>query len=204
MQFYTTILLLLAATGAIASPLEAREQKPDGIVIGSAQFAKDPIGSGKQGDAAAPVPVVNGTGVETRDLETRANYNWVQWANSITFSGVPVSGDYTITMWSNGYAEFRSHFHDSGFWSYDVSLTCALKDRAGRAYTFSRSGRMYGTIEPGSRDTNGDATKYNAAIQQHWVDIENGDLLMHCNAHASGTISFSTILGAVAGIIAIF
>jgi hypothetical protein len=209
----SSILLLFSVAFAAASPLQEREQQSNGEIAGVAMFSKAPIAQGGQGDAAAPV-AKNSTNT-ARDLQARNNYDWIQWTNQWTFNnGVPVGGDHVITIWSSGYAEFKSHFHDSGFWSYDVSLNCALSDTVGRAYTFSRSGRMYGTIESGSRDFDLDQTTYNADIQANWVDIENGNLQMWCNAHAGSTFSWDTIVsflndvvkaaGAIKAVIAIF
>jgi len=183
----SSVILFFSATLATASPLEVRAGKTAISAAGATAIAPIAQGSG--------TPDANTTAVEERGvLQARNKYDWIQWTQSWTFNnGVPVGGDSLITIWSTGNAQFKSHFHDSGFPSYDVAVTCVLRDTAGRAYNFARSGRMYGTMESGSRDFNADVTKYNPDIQAHWTDIENGDLLMHCNAHAGSTINFASI-----------
>jgi hypothetical protein len=185
----SSLLLLFSVAFAIASPLLDRDQQSHDKVLGVAKGSNAPVA---HGGALSPVSQngttvpQNGTTNGERDLQARNMYDWIQWTNVWTWpEGTPVGGDSLITIWSSGYAQFKSHFHDSGWPSYDVYLTCVLHDRVGRAYTFAHQGRMHGTDEAGSRDFDADETEYHWDIQAYWADIENGDLLMNCNAYIS-------------------
>lgn len=205
----SAIAVLFTAVFAAASPLAQRDAPEAAAEVES--FL------GPAAAASGSAVVVNGTaaGLSEREIEARSKYSWIQWKNNFVWpSGVPVGGNTEITIYSNGNANFKGHFHDSGFPSYDVSVICVLKDVRGRGYTFNKKGRMYGTIDPGSRDFNFDMTKYVPAIKANWADIENGPLLMHCTGHTAVTILLAgitqwlndilKIAGVVAGIIAVF
>jgi len=193
----SSIIAFFSVALAAASPLQA----PGAEAVAASSVSVATVA------AVGPDPGANGTAaaVGTRALAARSRYDWVQWKQSWSFdNGVPVGGESTIKLWASGSAQLKSHFHDSGFPSYDVTFSCALRDAAGRGYTFSRKGRMYGTLESGSRDFDADQTKSSADIRAHWADIENGDLKMHCNAHVAASISWDSItswLGTILGII---
>jgi hypothetical protein len=94
---------------------------------------------------------------------------------SITFgSGLAVGGHARLTAFSDGTTHFQGHLHDSGFVSYDCLVVVTLKDADGRAYPASKSGRVRGTIEPGSRDLDWDEWGMNEVIRDNWSKIRNG------------------------------
>ncbi|MGH3718153.1 MAG: hypothetical protein ACRDRI_04785 [Pseudonocardiaceae bacterium] len=91
---------------------------------------------------------------------------------SITFkNGVPVGGWAELTLFSNGNYRFRGHFHVSGAPSYNVELAWGVRDARGRLYTFSRSGHLAGTFEPGSRDYDWDVSGHNNQLAAGWSDL---------------------------------
>jgi hypothetical protein len=96
-------------------------------------------------------------------------------APKITFgSGMAVGGYGRLTVFSDGITHFQGHLHDSGFVSYDCLVVFTVKDADGRAYPASASGRVHGTIEPGSRDYDWDEWGQNDAIRQNWAKIRSG------------------------------
>jgi hypothetical protein len=78
--------------------------------------------------------------------------------------GVPVGGWSSLSVWSNGAYNFNGHFHDSGATSYDVQIGWAIADGAGTVYTFTKSGHVAGTFEPGSRDFDWNDSGTNPAL----------------------------------------
>lgn len=84
-----------------------------------------------------------------------------------------MSGSHSITLWSDGYVNFKTHFHDSGAPDYNYYLSCALRDQAGHVYSLKRSGSVQGLhiFGGGSRDSDKDEMRYNAAIKNNWNSI---------------------------------
>jgi hypothetical protein len=117
----------------------------------------------------APKVVRPGAALEVAQLD----WNWYP----ITFdNGVPVGGSMHLTLRSDGSYTFSGHFHDSGFPSYDVSLTYLVKDAQNRVYTFTAQGHMAGTLESGSRDYDWAVNGNNPDIASNWASLANGSL----------------------------
>ncbi|PFP71475.1 hypothetical protein COK07_27445 [Bacillus thuringiensis] len=93
----------------------------------------------------------------------------------ITFkSGVAVGGYSDLTLHRNGAFNFSGHFHVSGAISYNVSFAWAVRDSRGVVYVFAHQGRLHGTFESGSRDSNWNRAEINPAIAAGWNDLERG------------------------------
>jgi hypothetical protein len=96
-------------------------------------------------------------------------------APSITFgTGIAVGGHGRLTVFSDGTTHFQGHLHDSGLPSYDCLAVFSVKDTDGRAYSASKSGRVHGTDEPGSRDLDWDDWGNNSDIKNNWAKIKAG------------------------------
>jgi hypothetical protein len=85
-----------------------------------------------------------------------------------------VGGWAQLTLFQNGAYSFAGDFHDSGFPSYDDSFSWGVVSSSGILFTFSHSGHMAGTIEPGSRDDSWNNQGTNAAIAGAWADLVAG------------------------------
>ena len=95
--------------------------------------------------------------------------------NPIVFGGgVPVGGWAQLTLFRNGAVNFTGHFHDSGGTSYDMTCTFAVRASDGTVYTFTRSGRVHGTFEPGSRDFDWGDNPTNTAVAAGWANLVAG------------------------------
>jgi hypothetical protein len=79
---------------------------------------------------------------------------WVANWNPITFSNAPVGGWATVTIYPDGNWNFSGGLHDSGFPSFSDQVAYIFTASNGAAFSFSRSGEMYGTLQSGSRDDN--------------------------------------------------
>jgi hypothetical protein len=91
---------------------------------------------------------------------------------SITFgSGIAVGGHGRLDIFSDGTTHFQGHLHDSGFPSYDCLAVFTVRDTDGRAYAASKSGRVHGSDEPGSRDLDWDDWGTNDDIKNNWPKI---------------------------------
>jgi len=87
-------------------------------------------------------------------------------------NGVPVGGWANLTIYPNGNYNFSGHFHDSGATSYNVGLVMAVRNPAtNTVFTFSDTGHVAGTFEPGSRDHDFNQSGNNPAIQSAWNDL---------------------------------
>jgi hypothetical protein len=79
-----------------------------------------------------------------------------------------------LTLFQNGAFNFTGHFHVSGTPSYNDSLVWGIVSKSGVLYTFSHSGHMAGTFEPGSRDDDWNPQGTNAALAGGWADLAGG------------------------------
>jgi len=192
----SSVLIIFSAVLAASTPVDVRDTS--GIVKIVAErnpvAPEDPTKLSEATAQDAPAPVaLNTTGSVERGLESR-QYDSRTWTHTGWDLG-HVDGSHDITMYSSGAVRFHTHFHNGGFFSYDYSLSCALRDAGGRAYTLSRKGHLPGGPEGGSRKKDVDETITNADVQANWNDIISGDLIMHCKAHSQNSLSLSSILG---------
>lgn len=100
--------------------------------------------------------------------------NQLHWHQDITLpGGVPVGGWTELTLNSDGSYEFSSHFHDSGFPNYQVTVAFAVRGGDGVAYTFAAQGNVQGT-ESGfnpQRDWDQDTKGSNQALASGWTNL---------------------------------
>lgn len=70
---------------------------------------------------------------------------------------------------------------------YNYYLSCALRDQAGHVYSLLRSGSVQGLhiFGGGSRDSDIDQMRYNAAVKNNWNLIRVAPT-MHCKASVRG------------------
>ncbi|HXZ69625.1 MAG TPA: hypothetical protein VEH31_01985, partial [Streptosporangiaceae bacterium] len=88
--------------------------------------------------------------------------------------GVPVGGWAQLTLFRNGAVNFTGHFHVSGAPSYNVTCTFAVRASDGTVYTFTRTGRVHGTFEAGSRDFDWGDNPTNTAVAAGWANLAAG------------------------------
>lgn len=92
--------------------------------------------------------------------------------NPITFGGgVPVGGWAQLTLFRNGAVNFTGHFHVSGAPSYNVTCTYAVRAADGTVFTFTKTGRVHGTFETGSRDFDWGDNPTNTAVGADWANL---------------------------------
>lgn len=96
------------------------------------------------------------------------------WSPIVFGGGVPVGGWAQLTLFSNGAVNFTGHFHDSGATSYDMTCTYAVRASDGTVYTFTKTGRVHGTFEAGSRDFDWGENPSNTAIGAGWANLVAG------------------------------
>ena len=130
--------------------------------------------------------------------------NW----NPIVFGGgVPVGGWAQLTLFQNGAVNYTGHFHVSGAPSYDITCTFAVRASDGTVYTFTKTGRVHGTFEPGSRDFDWGDNPTNTAVAAGWPNLAAGwSWQARAGANADiGALVDSAVdaLGKVATVIAI-
>ena len=92
--------------------------------------------------------------------------------NPIVFGGgVPVGGWAQLTLFRTGAVNFTGHFHVSGAPSYNVTCTYAVRAGDGTVFTFTRTGRVYGTFESGSRNFDWGDNPTSTAIAADWNNL---------------------------------
>jgi hypothetical protein len=97
------------------------------------------------------------------------------WDASFGFpDGIAAGGFANLTLYQNGAWNFAGHAHVSGAISYDFSFAWAVRDSNEPAglYVFAHQGRLHGTFEPGSRDTDWGRSEINPALAVGWSALE--------------------------------
>jgi hypothetical protein len=113
---------------------------------------------------------------------------------NINFSdGTPVGGWATLTVNADGSYTLSGHLHNSGFASYDATVTFALVSPSGVAYTFTHVGHMAGTVEEGSRDDDFTITGFSTDLANGWGDLEGGTEYEQTRA----TLDIGTVVDAI-------
>jgi hypothetical protein len=137
------------------------------------------LAAGVAAPASAAPPQDTGHATQSVTLPLTATAQTAQlgpWGTGyITFpSGVPVGGYASLTLGSDGTYQFSGHFHDSGAPSYNDHLVWAVRASDGTLFTFSHTGHMAGTFEPGSRNDDWNNTGHNPDIAAHWPALQAG------------------------------
>jgi hypothetical protein len=195
------ILVLLTAALAAATPFQRRAPKTAEPKVFDVQIVThQPAGT----SSSPPLPVPNNTTstnstLDAREIEKRG-YAWINWYYPYSFH-ISTEGNSFVQMWSSGAVQFKTHFRATGFWSYDYAISCGLRDAGGRVYTLSRKGRIHGTWEPGSRNSDVDETRIFPDVQAHFIDIWNSDRNLHCTVHMENSISWDRVKSLVSDII---
>jgi hypothetical protein len=134
--------------------------------------------------------------------------NW----NATFDNGVPVGGNVSLTIFSDGSYDFSGNFHDSGFPDYSLQLACLAKDTNGQAYSFVDSGSMHGTESiwlGGSRDHSFSSSSSSDTLKSvYWLleteQERNGDAILcraSVNADLNALVSEAGLALGVAGVV---
>jgi hypothetical protein len=118
---------------------------------------------------------------------------------NITFpGGVPVGGFMHLTLRSNGSSTFTGHFHASGATEHNIGIAVAVKDLATRAYVFTNSGHVSGSLEPGSSNFDFTSDSQNNEIAANWPALA---LASTARSHVDVTLDLANITNAVIGLL---
>lgn len=90
---------------------------------------------------------------------------------NVTFSGgVPIGGNLVIQLFPNGNYHFTGDMHKSSIVPYDYKIAIGLRDRSGRAYTFSHE-YSFGV---GVADDTPQYSGNNPDVAANWPDLLAG------------------------------
>jgi hypothetical protein len=99
---------------------------------------------------------------------------------SISFPGnIACGGSASLILKDDGTCTFNGKFHDSGLIPYDVAFALVVHTDSGKAFSFTKSGSVFGTVDLArdstkSRDFSwNDATK-NTSVAAAWPEIVKG------------------------------
>jgi hypothetical protein len=119
--------------------------------------------------------------------------------DSITFDdSTPANGDVHAVFRRDGTFNCHGHFHNSGAIDLNYNLVAGVLDANGNLYTMLHSGRVAGSLAPGSPDDNFNEEDRNDAIAQNWVVLLAGGNEFRCVA--STTTDFANITVEALGI----
>jgi hypothetical protein len=115
--------------------------------------------------AAAPSPGPTALQLDSIIINTGT----ISFANPI-----PVGGWGNLSLFPNGLTHTAGHFHDSGTPSYNVAIGFLVVSNDGIPIQLTRSGRMHGTFESGSRDFDWSDDPRSDALQTAWSHFASG------------------------------
>ncbi len=151
-----------------------------------------------QNESAAPLTVTDlgDTAVEGAPAGQTwaANLIWPAEQTIVVSSGNMFAqeeeGNATLTIHSNGKFEYKGGVHDFGagadYFTLDAYPTAPAAGTRGPI--FDGHGQVFGTFEPGSRDSNWDATGVDSEIIANWQAIQSGGITFRLHvATAVGT-----------------
>lgn len=102
--------------------------------------------------------------------------------------GIPVGGWSQLTLHSNGAWNFSGHLRNSGFPSYNDTVTWGVQSiRTGDLYIWRHKGHMAGTLEWGSRNDDWGDSGTNPALAAGWNMLAPA-WRWHCRAHVNWDI----------------
>jgi hypothetical protein len=99
---------------------------------------------------------------------------------SISFQGnIACGGSASLVLNQDGTCSFHGSFHDSGFVPYGVAFALVVNSNAGDAFSFTKSGKVFGTLDivadpTQSRDFTWTDSVKNPAIAAAWAALVSG------------------------------
>jgi hypothetical protein len=162
------------------------------------RFLDGRTNNGTVGLAAGTAFPFTGTLWEVDDLGILPSEIQFDFPN-ITFSGgAPVGGFMHLTLRSNGSTTFTGHFHASGATEHNVNIAVAVKDLASRAYVFTNSGHVSGSLAPGSPNFDFSSDSQNSAIAANWPALA---LRSMANRQVDVSLDLANLTNAAVGLL---
>lgn len=149
----------------------------DGEEDPSAPLIEDDTGS----SAITPVtPIADGL---SKRAPSQLHWNWKA---DINFSaGRPIKIEADVTLKPDGTARFYTRANNRRRWGpYKYTVACAVQDKAKRAFTFDRTGKVCRRARSCHVQVK-DTTTTSPNIKRYWQDIVKGDRILICQAKAS-------------------
>lgn len=124
-------------------------------------------------------------------LEKRKNPTSLNWKSNpnIKFRvGRNINVEVDLTLHSTGKVRYYTRVNNRRRWGpYKYAIACAVTDKAKRAYTFDRTGKVCRRARACHVDVK-DTTVTNQNIKKYWQDILKGDKILICQATASWNV----------------
>jgi hypothetical protein len=105
----------------------------------------------------------------------------------VTPAGVPLGGEVTFEINSDGSARFRGFMRATGFLSYDFTIRAVLRSSRGViAFIDQKSGQVFGTDTPGPEQFNWDEDASRQVIADIWPDLRSGSIVVSRSSEMTG------------------
>jgi len=131
-------------------------------------------------------------GLSKRGIPTQLH--WASHPNIKFNVGNNINADVDITLHSDGNVRFYTKMNNRRHWGpYKYAVACGVKDKAGRAFTLDRKGKVCRVAKSCHTETK-DETVVNKNVKKYWDDITKGDRIMICRAEASWNLGKVTNL----------
>jgi hypothetical protein len=106
-----------------------------------------------------------------------------------TNDSTPINGHVALDIESDGNYVFSGHMRATGFPSYHYGVQAWAAGSDGIIVAAQRTGNVYGTDTPGSRQQDWSEPGYNAGIRQHWRALRGGPGIgYHLEAEIGGVL----------------
>jgi len=177
----TSVLLFLAATLAIATPII--DGRAESGTIAASSAAATPTAAPEEPKTQvinkAPNPPPIGT--------TIGDTTPLTWSIGHAFpNGPPIVGGSHVEFHGSGNVRWKSTFsHVSGDGVVGWAVVCCVQDRINVVYALTRDGVLGGAGTPSADDVR-DETKTFGVVQDRWGDIIEGNRVLHCAWKGAG------------------
>jgi hypothetical protein len=107
----------------------------------------------------------------------------------VTNDGIPLGGQVTITLQSNGSYTFKGFMRATGFPSYHYRLQCFVRTTSGLVIAAQNTGSVFGTDTPGDRQHSWEEKQLSPVLKTQWNSIRDRPTLEYrLDANISGVI----------------
>ncbi len=113
---------------------------------------------------------------------------------SISFQGnIACGGSASLVLNEDGTCTFNGAFHDSGFVPYGVAFALVVNTKSGKAFSFQKTGKVFGTLDIVANPTNSRNFTWTDNVKNDDVAAAWSELVAGSDFHWKADVNTSVI-----------